>query len=96
MGVAAENIPEEWRASAQNHFVCLNLTVITGESNIEKVFLLPEFSKSDTDVRLKIIPAEAEFLRGAHTGGGWIFWSVNLLLLTFKHHSVSNMCLLLT
>jgi len=89
--IAAEDIPEEWRAGAQDHFVCLDLTVITGESNIEKVFLFPEFSKSDTNVRLKVVPAEAEFLRGAHTGCGEIAMLINLLLwLTSKHHPVKD------
>jgi len=64
--VASEHIPEEWRACRQNDFVSLDLRIITGESHVEKVFLLPQLTEGNTNVCLKIVPAETEFLRRPH------------------------------
>ena len=61
--VPPQDISEEGGAGRQDNFVCLNLAVITGESNIKEVLFFPEFSKCDTNVGFKVIPSETEFLR---------------------------------
>jgi len=66
MWVAPENVPEEGRACRQDDFVSLDLGIITSESHVEKVFLLPQFSEGNTNVSLKIVPTETEFLRRPH------------------------------
>ena len=38
----------------------LYLFVLTGQSDIEKVLVIPEFPKGSADVTLKVVPAEAE------------------------------------
>ena len=65
VGVAAQHISEEWRTGTQDHFVSLDLTVITSKSNIEEIFLFTDFFQCHTYVRLKVIPPEAELL-GTH------------------------------
>ena len=54
-------------ASREDDFVCLDLGIITGESDIEEVFLLAEFSEGDADVGLEVVPPQAELFRG-HLG----------------------------
>ena len=68
VGVPAKDVPEERTASREDDFVSLHLGIITGKSNIKEVLLLAEFSESDTDVGLKVIPPQAELLRRAHLG----------------------------
>ncbi len=46
----------------------LNLRVITGERYIEEVLLFSELSEGTADVRLEVVPLEAEFLWGPHGG----------------------------
>ena len=60
-------IPEERTASREDDFVSLHLGIITGESDIKEVLLLAEFSESDADVGLEVVPPQAELLRG-HLG----------------------------
>ena len=65
--IPAKDVPEEGTASRQDHFVSLHLGIITGEGDIEEVLLLAEFSESDADVGLEVVPPQAELLRG-HLG----------------------------
>ena len=51
-----------------SYLVCLNLRVITGESYIKKVLLLPQLPEGNTDVGLEVVPLEAELLCGPHGG----------------------------
>ena len=60
-------IPEERTASREDDLVSLHLGIITGESDIKEVLLLAEFSESDADVGLEVVPPQAELLRG-HLG----------------------------
>ena len=66
MWVSAENIPEEGGASRENYFVCLDLTVITGESYIKEILFFSQFSECHTDIAFEVIPAEAKLIRGGH------------------------------
>ena len=63
VGVPSQDVPEEGGTSREDDFVCLNLGIITGESDIEEVFLLAEFSEGDADVGLEVIPPQTELLR---------------------------------
>ncbi len=46
----------------------LDLRVITGERYIEEVLLFSELSEGTADVRLEVVPLEAELLWGPHVG----------------------------
>ncbi len=46
----------------------LDLRVITGERYIEEVLLFSELSEGTADVRLEVVPLEAELLWGPHGG----------------------------
>ena len=60
--IASENFSEEWTAGSQDDFVSGDLRgVVTGQSYVEKVFLLPQVAECCTNVGLKIIPTKAEF-----------------------------------
>ena len=50
------------------YLVGLNLGIITGERNIKEVLLFSQFSEGNTNVRLKVVPLEAELFGGPH---GW-------------------------
>ena len=67
MGVPAQDVPKEGGASGEDDFVRLHLGIITGEGDIKEVLLLTEFSESNADVGLEVIPPQAELLRG-HLG----------------------------
>ena len=62
MSVPSEDSSEEWRTRRQDDFMGLQLILIACQSHIKKVFFLPYFSKSRTDICLKIIPPETELL----------------------------------
>ena len=59
--ITAKNIPEEWTTSTQNHFMGLNLFIITSKSNIKEILVLPKISECGAYVCLKIIPSKTEF-----------------------------------
>merc|ERR1719242_2737854 len=67
VGVPAKDVPEEGGTGGENDFVCLHLGIITGKSDIKEVFLLTEFSESDADVGLEVVPPQAKLLR-SHLG----------------------------
>ena len=53
--VVAQDILEEWAAGGRNHFVSLDLIIITSKSHIEEIFIITNatlmvFLKSFTDV----------------------------------------------
>ncbi len=48
------------------YLVRLDLGVITGQRNIKKVLLFSQLSEGNTDVRLEVVPLEAELLGGPH------------------------------
>ena len=63
MGVLTEDVAEERAAGGDDDLVSFDLIVITGQSYVEKVFLLPKLPKGPADVGLEVIPLQAEFLR---------------------------------
>ena len=65
--IPTKDVPEERTASREDDFVSLHLGIITGEGDIKEVLLLTEFSESNADVGLEVIPPQAELLRG-HLG----------------------------
>ena len=67
VGIPAKDVPEERTASREDDLVSLHLGIITGESDIKEVLLLAEFSESDADVGLEVVPPQAKLLRG-HLG----------------------------
>ena len=66
VGVLLENKPEEWRASRQDELVCLDLPGATAKSAVKQILLLSDLPESRTNVPLKIIPAKAKLITGAH------------------------------
>ena len=75
--VTPQHILKKWTTGTENNFVCLQLFVITSESNVKELLLIPDVSKSRTNVSLKIIPAETELLRSHFkSGAGSLFQAV--------------------
>ena len=75
VGVPAKDVPEEGGTGGENDFVCLHLGIITGKSDIKEVFLLAEFSESDADVGLEVVPPQAKLLR-SHLGKLDLFFTL--------------------
>ena len=46
-----------------HYLVSFYLIVITGQSYVKKVLLVPELPKGPTDVGLEVVPLQAELLR---------------------------------
>lgn len=66
MGVLPKNTSEEGRASRQDDFVGLNLTVAYGQGDIKEVFFFPDFSEGDADVAFEVVPTKTKLLAGSH------------------------------
>merc|ERR1719186_1369397 len=62
VGVATQDVPEEWATGTQNNFVCINLLIITSEGHIKEVFVFSQFPESQTDVGFKVIPSQTKLL----------------------------------
>ena len=60
--VSTQNISEEWATSTQNHFVRLDLFIITSKSYIKEVLVVAKFSECNTNIWLKLIPTKAKLL----------------------------------
>ena len=56
MGVTPEHGAEEGAAGGEDDFVGVDLIIVACEGHVEKVFIIPQFSKSPADVRLKVVP----------------------------------------
>ena len=63
MGVPPEHAAEEGGAGGEDHLVGLDLFIITGQGHIEEVFVVPQFTERCGDVRLEIVPPQAELFR---------------------------------
>ena len=66
MRVSSQNVSEPRTACSKNNFMGFHLGIITGKGHVKKVFFLPDVSECCTHITFKIIPPEAEFLRGCH------------------------------
>ena len=44
----------------------LDLFLITGEGHVEKVFVVSQLAKSDTDVALEVVPPQAKLFTACH------------------------------
>ena len=62
MRIPPENFSEEGAAGSDDDLMGLQLRVVTGESDIKKIFLLPQVPEGGAHVGLKVIPTEAKFL----------------------------------
>ena len=58
VGIPPQHISEEGGAGGEDHFVGgdLLLALPAGQRHVEEVLVLPDFSESQADVALKIIP----------------------------------------
>jgi hypothetical protein len=65
MGIASENLPEEWAAGGQDDLVRLDLlvAVVATEGDVKKLLLGAEVDKGRADVRLKVVPPENDKTR---------------------------------
>ena len=54
--ISSENISEEGTAGRNDHFMCLYLIVVTGESKIKEVLVISQLSEGATNVILEVIP----------------------------------------
>ena len=70
VGVASEDGSEEGRARREDDFVGLDLLIITGQSHIEEVFVVPQFTERCGDVGFKVVPPKAELFRGHFQASG--------------------------
>ena len=61
MFVLLQKTFEECRACPKDNFVRLNLFVLAGYSDIIEVAIISQLLEGAADIRLEIIPAEAEF-----------------------------------
>ena len=50
MWVAVKDVAEKWTASTQYDLVGLDLFIITSESNVKKVFVIPKLLKGNLDI----------------------------------------------
>ena len=66
MTVSSQHRSEEWAARRENHFVSLDLVFITHKSYIKKLFILSKLSECHVNIRLKVIPSQAELFKVAH------------------------------
>ena len=80
MGVLTEDVAEERAAGRDDDLVSFDLIVITGQSYVEKVFLLSELPEGPADVGLEVIPLEAELLRAHGLSVVFSLWFVTLLV----------------
>ena len=64
VGVPSEDAPEEGGAGREDDFMGLHLAVATGQGHIKEVLVVPQLPKGCGYVCLKVIPGEAEVLRG--------------------------------
>ena len=75
MGVLPEDTAKEGGACREYHFMSLDLFLITGEGHVEKVFVVSQLAKSDTDVALEVVPPQAKLLR-SHLGKLDLFFTL--------------------
>ena len=66
MGVLLEDGPEEWRAGRQDELVSLDLSGATAESAVKQILFISDLPEGETNVALKVIPAKAKLITGAH------------------------------
>ena len=66
VGIPAEDRFEEGTAGGEDDFVGLDLFVVAGKGDVEEVLVVPKLAKSQTDIVLKVVPAQAELFT-AHT-----------------------------
>ena len=66
VGILPEDGPEERRAGRQDELVCLDLSGATAESAVKQILLFSDLPEGQTNVALKIIPAKAKLITGAH------------------------------
>jgi hypothetical protein len=68
VGVAAQNVAEEGGAGGQNDLVGLQLLlIITAQSYVEKIFVIPELAECHTNITFKVVPSQAKLFR-PHVG----------------------------
>ena len=70
MGIPAEDRPKEGTACGEDDFVGLDLFVIAGKSDVEEVLVVPKLAERCGDVRLEIVPPQAELFRGHFQAAG--------------------------
>jgi len=70
VGVAPEHSPEERRACREDDFVGLDLFVVTSKSDVKEVLVVPKLAERCGDVRLEIVPPQAELFRGHFQAAG--------------------------
>ena len=87
MRVPPQNFSEEGAAGSDDDLVGLQLRILTGESHIKKIFLFPQVPESCAHVGFKVIPAEAEFLRGSHPGSSEFHLKLNFPKLYLKEQN---------
>ena len=57
MGIPAKDGSEEGGTGGEDHFVGLDLLVLASKGDVKEVFVLPQLTKSQTDIVLKVVPA---------------------------------------
>ena len=72
VGVAPENASEEGGTCREDNFVGLDLFVVAGKGDVEEVLVVPKLTERCGDVRLKIVPPQAELFRGHFQAAGLI------------------------
>ena len=60
MWVGPQHTTEEGTAGGDDDLVGLDLLIITGESHVEKVFIITELLEGTADIFLKIVPFQTE------------------------------------
>ena len=67
VGVAPQHAAKEGRAGGQDDLVGQQLIpIIAGQRNVEEVLVVAQLAKCAADVRLEVVPPEAELLCRAH------------------------------
>ena len=64
--VPPEDILEEGTAGAEHHLVRWNLRILAGQRHVKEVLVVAQLAKCAANVRLEVVPPEAELLCRAH------------------------------
>jgi len=65
--VSSEDGAKEGTAGGEDHFVGLQLLILAGNGDIEKLLLVPDVSECRADISFKIVPTKTKLFRVGHS-----------------------------
>jgi len=64
--VSSEDGAKEGTAGGEDHFVGLQLLILAGNGDIEKLLLVPDVSECRADISFKIVPTKTKLFGISH------------------------------